>query len=84
MDAQKSFSFHLSRSLQELAKKTLQSALRQNVVIGYFNVYKGKWGLTAYLVASLGGIDFNTPFRKEKKYLTEYYMLANSIEYDRL
>jgi hypothetical protein len=84
MDAEKSLSFHLSRPLQELAKKTLRPALRQDVVIGYLNVYKGKWGLAAYLVASLASIDFNAPFRKEKKYLTEYYMLASIIEYDRL
>jgi hypothetical protein len=54
------------------------------VAARYYEAYEGKLCLTGYLMANMTGWDFNEPFRQDRKLLTEYYVLANFIEYDRL
>lgn len=38
----------------------------------------------AILTANITELSFNEPPRNNRKFLTEYYVLANKIEYDRL
>ena len=44
----------------------------------------GKWCLGAYVMANLTEHNFNQPIISDRKFYTEYYVLANLIEHDRL